>query len=84
MNLIEKAKAAIALSKLVDRLGEERKMGHLKAGIFGLASAVVVAVAAQVSATCPDLFSRWPELLMAGVLAGVGVYLRRPQDAPKA
>jgi hypothetical protein len=55
-------------------------MGHLKAGAFGLASAVAAAIVAKVSAVCPDLLAQWPALLTAGLMAGVGVYLKSPMS----
>lgn len=57
--------------------------GGLKVAVFGIAASIVVGVVAQVNATCPGLLERWPELLTAGVLGGIGVWVRSPKDMPK-
>ena len=80
MSILEKIKLALKLNAAFKRLKEEYQVGHLKAGIFGLGSAVVVAITAKVFAVCPDLATQWQSLLAAGALAGLGVYLKSPSE----
>lgn len=83
MGLIGNVKLALLFRKAAGRLKEARMKGGLKTGLAVLAGTILTAVAAQVNATCPDLLARWPELLMAGVVAGVAVWVKSPKDAPK-
>lgn len=81
MGLLDKVKTALLLKRALDRLKEANMKGGLKVALFGLASAVAVSVVAQVNAVCPDLLTRWPEMLVAGVLAGVGLWMKSPKQA---
>ena len=83
MGLLDKLKTGLLLKRAAERLKEAHMKGGLKVAVFGLAGAGVTGVVAQGNATCPDLLTRWPELLTAGVLAGVGLWMRSPKDAPK-
>lgn len=82
MGLIGNIKLALKLSAAWKRLKEEAKMGHGKAALFGLASAIVTGVVAKVTEVCPDLIAQWPALLTAAAMAGIGVYLKSPIQPP--
>ena len=83
MGLFGNLKLALALSRAWSRIKEEASMGHGKAAIFGVASAVLSGVAMRLWDLCPDLATQWPAMLTAGAMAGIGVYLQSPigQDA---
>jgi len=87
MGLIGNVKLALKVRAAIQRLKEDARMGHAKAGLFGLAAAVGTALVAEVSKVCPDIWSQWPAMLTAGVMAGIGVYLKsptQPSEPPKA
>ena len=53
-------------------------MGHGKAAVFGLATAILTAVVAKFSEVCPELVANWPAFLTAAVMGAIGVYLKSP------
>lgn len=50
-------------------------MPGLKAALFGIGSAVAAAIVASIAAECPGLIANLPQIILAGVLAGVGKYM---------
>lgn len=50
-------------------------MPGLKAALFGIGSAVVTAIVASIAAECPGLVANVPQIILAGVLAGIGKYM---------
>jgi len=63
-------------------LSRPKEHAGLKATLTGLLTAVGAAVVTKVTAICPDLIAQLPTLVMAGVVAGAGLWLKSPKDAP--
>jgi len=83
MNIFEKLKAGLRLSQAADRLKEASVKGNVRVALLSLGAAIVTGVVAQITMTCPDLLPKLPTILMAGVLAGVGVWMKSPKDEAK-
>lgn len=83
MGLIGSIKAGLLLRRAADRLKEAQVKGGFTTAIFGVVAAVATGVVAKVSETCPTLIPNlWP-IATAGVLAGVGLWMRSPKEEPK-
>jgi hypothetical protein len=54
-------------------------MGNLKVGLFALLGAVVTGIVAKATSICPDLIGQIPAILIAGVMAGIGLWMQTPK-----
>ena len=58
-----------------NKASKEAKVAGLKAVGFGLLSAVALGIYVELAAKCPGLVENWQQVLMAGVLGGLGKWL---------
>jgi hypothetical protein len=78
-----KAKAGLTLFRAWKHFEREVEMAGFKAAAFGLISAVGMALLVAFQSACPGLLDNWKEILMTGVLAGVGKFMhseRKPRS----
>ena len=83
MSLFGQLRDALTVKRALDRVRKEIAMGHAKPALFGLASAIATATVASITVKYPcvlEMLKEWPTLLTAGVLAGLGVYLKSPKE----